>query len=51
MRNFYKECVPKSCFPSDYGGDLASIEELSEKTSNQMNLLAEYYNLEERSSS
>ena len=47
---FYEECVPRSCLPSDYGGDLASVSELHEKTCNAMNRLSEYYKLEERAS-
>lgn len=31
MEKFYTEWIPKSCLPSDYGGDLESIDELHQK--------------------
>ena len=47
---FYEECIPKSCLPSDYGGDLASVAELHEKTWKEINEISEYFKLEERAS-
>ncbi|CAO1404823.1 unnamed protein product [Diamesa serratosioi] len=31
MEKFYKDHIPKSCLPSDFGGDLESVEVLHEK--------------------
>lgn len=45
---FYEECIPKSCLPSDYGGDLASVAELHKQTWKEMNEISEYFKLEER---
>lgn len=45
---FYEECIPKSCLPSEYGGDLASIPELREKTWKYMTDIKEYFKLLER---
>lgn len=28
MEKFYEDHIPKSCLPSDFGGDLQSVEEL-----------------------
>lgn len=47
---FYEECIPKSCLPSDYGGDLDSVAELHKKTWKEMNEISEYFKLEERAS-
>lgn len=45
---FYKEFVPKSCLPSEYGGDLESMEELHKKHSVSLMQLREYFLFEER---
>lgn len=45
---FYKDCIPKSCLPADYGGDLKSIQELHDKHSKSLLELSEYFLLEER---
>lgn len=44
---FYKDCIPKSHLPSNYGGDLESIEVLHEKTCQKIKDIAEYFELEE----
>lgn len=48
MEKFYKESIPKSCLPSDYGGDLESIEVLHNKTREQLLKMREYFLIEER---
>ena len=47
---FYEECIPKSSLPSDYGGDLASVAELRDKSWNELNRVSEYFKWEERAS-
>lgn len=47
---FYEECVPRSCLPSDYGGNLASVSVLRDGTAKEMNRFKEYFKLEERAS-
>lgn len=39
MEDFYKNVIPRSGLPSDFGGDLASVDELHEQ------FKCEYYNL------
>lgn len=45
---FYEEFIPKSCLPSDYGGDLDSVEELHKKHKEVLMSLNEYFQLEEK---
>lgn len=45
--NFYDKHIPKSCLPSDYGGDLPSVDELSKKNLDELKNLADYFELEE----
>jgi hypothetical protein len=45
---FYEEHIPKSCLPSDYGGDLDSIEELHKKHKELLMSQNEYFLLEEK---
>lgn len=40
---FYSECIPKRCLPSDYGGDLESVEVLHKKTCEKIMELDEYF--------
>lgn len=42
-QKFYDECIPKSCLPSDYGGDLESIEELHDRHKKSMMKLRDYF--------
>lgn len=45
---FYQKCIPKHCLPSDYGGDLASVDELHGKHRKNLLQMREYFLLEER---
>lgn len=44
---FYKEWIPKSCLPSDYGGDLDSIENLHNQQRETFLLMRDYFLMEE----
>lgn len=48
MEKFYSEHIPKSCLPSDYGGDLGSVGELHEKHKMHLAKMKEYFHLEEK---
>lgn len=48
MEKFYKDCIPKSCLPSDFGGDLESVEVLHQKHCQEFKRLQPYFNWEER---
>lgn len=45
---FYNDWIPKSCLPSDYGGDLDSLEELHVEERKSLMKLREYFLYEER---
>jgi hypothetical protein len=45
---FYKESIPKSCLPSDYGGDLESIDKLHNRNRETLSKMREYFLMEER---
>lgn len=45
---FYEECIPKSHLPSDFGGDLESVEELHEKHRKGLLELRDYFLMEEK---
>jgi hypothetical protein len=45
--HFYENHIPRSCLPSDYGGDLESIEELGRKNFQELKMLRDYYKTEE----
>lgn len=45
---FYKNHVPKSHLPSNYGGDLPSIQKLHEKNREILLQFKSYFNAEER---
>lgn len=45
---FYKEHVPRSSLPSEYGGDLKSCLELHQKHRSSLMKLREYFIIEER---
>jgi hypothetical protein len=47
---FYRECVPKSHLPSDFGGDLESVEELHMKNRKYLMELRDYFISEEKQS-
>ena len=48
MEKFYRDYIPKSCLPSDFGGDLASVEELHEQSKLEFMRLRPYYIAEEK---
>ena len=45
---FYTEWIPKSCLPSEYGGDLESLDEFHDKHRKSMLKMREYFLLVER---
>lgn len=45
---FYKDCIPKSCLPSDFGGDLESVAELHKSHRESLMELREYFLMEEQ---
>jgi hypothetical protein len=47
--NFYEKHIPRSCLPSDYGGGLESVEELSKKNLQILKSMKEYFLAEEES--
>lgn len=48
FEQFYKEHIPKSNLPSDYGGDLESIEELHNKQREDFFKMRDYFLAEEK---
>lgn len=44
---FYEKHIPRSCLPSDYGGDLESIEVLSKKNHEVLKSMEDYFDVEE----
>lgn len=46
--NFYKDHIPKSSLPSDFGGDLDTIEKLHEKHNQEFLRLRSYFIAEEQ---
>lgn len=47
MDDFYEKYISRECLPSDFGGDLASCEELHEQFKNEFYKLREYFRAEE----
>lgn len=45
---FYKEHIPKSHLPSDFGGDLPSVAELHKKHREELMTLRDYFLMEDR---
>jgi hypothetical protein len=43
MEEFFEEFIPKSCMPSDLGGDLDSIEVLHGKNREKLLKMREYF--------
>lgn len=43
FEKFYNEVVPKSCLPSDFGGDLESVDKLHEKHCKEFLELREFF--------
>jgi hypothetical protein len=50
FEKFYKDCVPKSHLPSDYGGELESVEELQTQQRQTFNKMKDYFLYEEMQS-
>ena len=48
---FYKDYIPKSCLPSDFGGDLESVEVLHQKHCKEFQRLQPYFKWEEEQAS
>lgn len=48
FEKFYKEHIPKSSLPSDFGGDLESVAELHEKHCKEFMRLQNYFVAEEQ---
>lgn len=48
FEKFYKDHIPKSSLPSDYGGDLDSIAELHNKHSKEIKSLRGFFLAEEQ---
>lgn len=44
---FYKNCIPRSHLPSDFGGDLESVKELHEKQRKTLLKMRDYFFYEE----
>lgn len=45
---FYEEHIPKSCLPSDFGGELESVADLHEKHTKELMRLRNYFVAEEK---
>jgi hypothetical protein len=45
---FYAEYIPKTCLPSDFGGDLESIAELHEKSCKDFQRSRDFFVAEEQ---
>lgn len=48
FEKFYQECVPKSHLPSDYGGDLESVENLHKEQRENLMKMRNYFLFEEQ---
>lgn len=48
FEKFYENFVPKSCLPSDYGGDLDSVEELHKQHTEEFLTLENHFIEEEK---
>lgn len=48
FEKFFEEHIPKACIPSDYGGDLESVEELHSRHKALLMEMREYFELEEK---
>lgn len=44
---FYAKHIPRSCLPSDYGGDLESVEALTKKNYDDLQTMEDYFALDE----
>ena len=48
FEKFYAESIPKSCLPSDYGGDLESVKDLHDRNRETLMEVQEYFLWEKR---
>lgn len=48
---FYRDCIPKSHLPSDFGGDLPSVEKLHNKQREIYSKMRDFFIYEELQSS
>lgn len=48
MEKFYRDHIPKSHLPSDYGGDLETVAVLHEKSYERMLTVQDYFTAEEK---
>ncbi|CAG9831433.1 unnamed protein product [Diabrotica balteata] len=48
MQDFFEDCVPASCMPSNYGGELGALDELHEESNNYLTKLKTFYEIEEK---
>lgn len=48
LEKFFEEHIPRACIPSDYGGDLDSVEELHSRHKALLMEMKEYFALEEK---
>lgn len=48
FEKFYKEFIPKSHLPADYGGDLESVEILNKRHRNNLMELREFFLMDEQ---
>lgn len=48
MNDFFEKYIPSSCIPVDFGGDLPSLEELSEEMFKEMRKLSSFIEMEEK---
>lgn len=48
LEKFYQEWIPRSCLPSDYGGELKSVVELHEEHIKKFEAMQSYFLAEER---
>lgn len=47
MNDFYKNVIPKESLPTDFGGDLPSVNELNEKNKEEYYKMKDYFRAEE----
>lgn len=48
MSKFHKEVIPKSCLPSDFQGDLPSVDELHEMNTKKLEEMRPYFDAEQK---
>ena len=48
MENFHKNFVPASYLPEEYGGDLASFDEIMKETQKEISQMQPFFDAEEQ---